>query len=48
MTAPAKFALGLTALLFGVFIAYQWYVGTTILGLLFDAVCMVFPICPRE
>jgi hypothetical protein len=47
MTMPAKFALGTTALLLGLFIAYQWYVGAAILGLLFDGVCMVFPVCPK-
>ena len=48
MTMPAKYALGLTALLLGAFIAYQWYVGAAILGFLLDSVCMVFPVCPKE
>jgi hypothetical protein len=48
MTIPIKFALGLTALLLITFIAYQWYVGAAILGLLFDSVCWVFPVCPKD
>jgi predicted secreted protein len=48
MTNPRKFILAMTALLLGAFIAYQWYVGATILGLLFDSVCFVFPVCPQE
>ena len=48
MTVPAKFTLGLIALLLCAFIAYQWYVGATILGLLLDGVCLVFPVCPKE
>lgn len=48
MTAPARFALSLLVLLLGGFIAYQWYVGATILGLLFDSVCYVFPVCQKE
>jgi hypothetical protein len=47
MTIPAKFILGLAALLLGAFIAYHWYVGATILGVLLDSVCMVFPVCPK-
>jgi len=48
MTLPAKYALGATALLLVTFIAFQVYVGGTILGLLFDGVCIVFPVCPKE
>ena len=48
MTAPAKFARSRAVLLLGGFIAYQWYVGAIILGLLFDSVCYVFPVCPKE
>jgi hypothetical protein len=48
MTIPAKFALGLTALLLTAFVAYHWYVGAAILGFLLDGVCMVFPVCPSD
>ncbi len=48
MTASTKWILGLTALLVSAFIAYQFYVGAAILGLLLDSVCMVFPVCPGE
>lgn len=48
MTMPAKLALGATALLLVTFIGFQIYVGGTILGLLLDGVCMVFPVCPKE
>ena len=48
MTMPVKLAFGLTAILLSAFIAYQWYVGAAILGVLLDSVCMVFPVCPKE
>ncbi len=48
MTMPAKLALGATAFLVGIVIAWQIYVGGTILGLLLDGVCMIFPVCPGE